>query len=124
MTISVSAEAARPTAPAATDASAPRFTLLDITEFAPHSFITTSTRRSFSSICPTPGRPHTKMATTSKTLYFINPPFEGFSTTGSIHGTKDKTRLLPFRLWGSHSLREAFQRNLARVGRSLLRFVA
>src|SRR5260370_35778573 len=44
MTISVPADAARPTGPAATDASAPSFTLLDITDLAPFSFITNSTK--------------------------------------------------------------------------------
>src|SRR5260370_4068640 len=80
--------------------------------------------RSFSFFCPATGSTQTNMRTTSNTLFFINPPFERFSRDGSIHGSKDKTRLLLFRLWGSHILREAFQRNLARVGRSLLRFVA
>src|ERR1022692_2961801 len=49
ITISVAAAASRPTGPAATDASPPSFTLLDITEFAPDSFITSSTK---SVACP------------------------------------------------------------------------
>src|SRR5712692_562057 len=41
---SVSAEAVRPTGPAATDASAPSFTLLVRIPLAPRSFITSSTK--------------------------------------------------------------------------------
>jgi len=48
-TMSVAAAASRPTGPAATDASPPSFTLLDITERAPESFITNSTK---SVACP------------------------------------------------------------------------
>src|SRR5208283_5205301 len=44
ITTSVSAEVSRPTGPAAADASAPSFTLLDIIEFAPDSFITSNTK--------------------------------------------------------------------------------
>jgi hypothetical protein len=49
ITISVSAEVARPTGPAATEASPPSLTLLVITDFAPFSFITSRTK---SVACP------------------------------------------------------------------------
>ncbi len=44
MTTSVAAPAVRPLGPAAADASAPSFTLLDSTDPAPRSFITSSTK--------------------------------------------------------------------------------
>src|ERR1039457_4137272 len=48
-TMSVAAAASRPTGPAATEASPPSFTLLDKTDLAPESFITSSTK---SVACP------------------------------------------------------------------------
>src|SRR5215469_785799 len=44
ITISVSADVVRPTGPAAAEASAPNLTLLDITDSAPFSFMTRSTK--------------------------------------------------------------------------------
>src|SRR5215471_15048586 len=44
ITTSVSALVVRPTGPAATEASAPSLTLLDITDLAPASFITSRTK--------------------------------------------------------------------------------
>src|SRR3974390_2548546 len=74
---SVSADAVRPTGPAAADASAPNLTLLDRTEFAPFSFMTNRTK-----------------SVSSPPIWRPMPPPSKANIAGALHGPP---KVAPFR---------------------------